>query len=414
VTLAHRTVVYFVVGAAGLLVGVAISQPPLVALGGALLAPVLVGLAGRPPRLPQATVGLSADRVVEGGQVELRLTLAATDACPWLGVELQLPNRLAIEGGAGRRILALSAGETRTLEYSITCQSWGAFRIDSIRLVARDPLQFRCAEASVGSKATLRVYPSVDRLRRLARPRATRPVSGSRPAAVTGEGIEFAELRFAAPGERARRINWRATAARGELLVNDRLPERSSDVVIFLDALGATGSREASTLDDAVRAAVSLTAAYLRERDRVGLLRFGGDLEWIIPGSGLRQQYRIAEAVLESEVARTYRWRNTSLIPRRVLPPQSLIVALTPLLDWRVTRALVNLRRRGYEVSIIEVDPLPYLAEVEASTAPLAWRTWLLDRDAVRTRLAGAGIALTAWDTDEPIAAAVEALAASA
>ena len=238
-------------------------------------------------------------------------------------------------------------------------------------------------------------------------------MTGSRPAAVAGEGIEFAELRFLAPGERARRINWRATAARGRLLVNDRLPERSSDVVIFLDALGAAATSAASTLDHAVRAAASLSDAYLRQRDRVGLLRFGGDIEWIIPGSGLRQQYRIADALLESEVARMHRWRDTSLIPRRILPPQSLIVALTPRLDWRVTRALLNLRRRGYQVSIVEVDPLLYLADAEAAAWPLAWRTWLLERDAVRTQLAGAGIALASWGPDEPIAAPVEALAAA-
>jgi hypothetical protein len=38
---------------------------------------------------------------------------------------------------------------------------------------------------------------------------------------------------------------------------------------------------------------------------------------------------------------------------------------------------------------------------------------WLLERDAVRTRLAGAGIALASWGPDEPIAAPVEALAAA-
>ena len=52
-------------------------------------------------------------------------------------------------------------------------------------------------------------------------------------------------------------------------------------------------------------------------------------IEWIIPGSGLRQQYQIADALLESEVARTHRWRDMSLSPRRILPPQSLVVALT-------------------------------------------------------------------------------------
>ena len=85
----------------------------------------------------------------------------------------------------------------------------------------------------------------------------------------------------------------------------------------------------------------------------------------------------------------------------------------TPRLDWRVTRALLNLRRRGYQVSIVEVDPLPYLADAETAAGPLAWRTWLLERDAVRTQLAGAGIALAPWGPEEPIAAPVEALAAA-
>jgi uncharacterized protein (DUF58 family) len=413
VTIGRRALAYFVVAAAGLLVGIALSEPRLVAVGAAFLAPVLLGLAGPPPRLPEATVRLSRDRVVEGGRIDLELTLTASEACPWLDVDLQLPARLDVDGDR-RRVPALGAGETRALEYSLGCPRWGAFRIPSVRMVARDGFRLRRVEATLEPAATLRVYPSVERLRRLARPRATRPVSGSRPAAVPGEGIEFAELRFLAPGERARRINWRATAARGRLLVSDRLPERSSDVVVFVDALGAAGSSEASTLDQAVRAAASLTAAYLRRRDRVGLLRFGGDLDWIVPESGLRQQYRIADAVLESEVARTYRWRDTSLIPRRILPPQSLIVALSPLLDWRVTRALLNLRRRGYDLSIIVVDPLPYLAGVEAATDPLAWRAWLLERDAIRTRLAAAGIALAAWNPDEPVASAVEGLARSA
>jgi uncharacterized protein (DUF58 family) len=411
VTFDQRAVVWFVVASAGLLAGLGTAEPTLVAVGAGFLVPLLFGLAARPPRLPEATVRISADRVIEGDRVELELTLAASHACPWIDVDLRLPERLDQDGAPMRRVLALRAGETRTLEYSIHCRRWGAFGIASIRLSARDHLHLRRADVVVEPTTMLRVYPSVERLRRLAAPRRTRPVTGSRPAAVPGEGIEFAELRFLAPGERARRINWRASAARGRLLVSDRLPERSSDVVVFLDALGSAATGAAGALDRAVRAAASLTDAYLRQRDRVGLLRMSGDLEWIMPGSGLRQQYRIADALLESEVARTDRWRDTSLIPRRVLPPQSLIVALTPLLDWRVTRALISLRRRGYQVAIVEVDPLPYLAGAEAAAGPLAWRTWLLERDAVRTRLAGAGIALASWGPDEPIAAPVEALA---
>ena len=50
---------------------------------------------------------------------------------------------------------------------------------------------------------------------------------------------------------------------------------------------------------------------------------------------------------------------------------------------------------------------------VAAAAGQIAWRTWLLERDAVRTQLAGAGIALASWGPDEPIAAPVEALAAA-
>ena len=410
-TFEQRAGVWFVVASVGLLVGLATAQPALVAVGAAFLVPLLFGLAAQPPRLPEATVRVSSDRVIEGGRVELALTLAASDACPWLDIELRLPERLDGDGAPTRRVLALHEGETRTLEYSINCPRWGAFPIASIRLSARDQLHLRRAELGVEPTTTLRVYPSLERLRRLAGPRATRPVTGSRPAAVAGEGIEFAELRSLAPGERARRINWRATAARGPLLVNDRLPERSSEVVIFLDALGPP-RRARSTLDHAVRAAASLAwlspparprrSPALRRRSRVGPPRLGP-----------RQLYRLVDAVLESEAARTHRWRDTSLIPRRVLPPQSLIVALTSRSTGTsrarssISAAAATTSRSSRSIrSRTSLTPRPL-------AGPLAWRTWLLERDAVRTQLAGAGIALASWRPDEPIAAPVEALAAA-
>ena len=99
---------------------------------------------------------------------------------------------------------------------------------------------------------------------------------------MSGEGIEFAELREFRAGECVRRVNWRASARRGRLLVSDRLPERSSDVVLFLDSLTEAATEEESTLDLAVRAVAGLVGAYLRQRDRVGLLSFGGELEWVL------------------------------------------------------------------------------------------------------------------------------------
>ena len=89
-TVEQRAVVWFVLASAGLLAGLATARPALVAVGAAFLVPLLFGLAARLPRLPGVTVWVSADRVIEGGRVELEVTLAASDPCPWIDVELRL------------------------------------------------------------------------------------------------------------------------------------------------------------------------------------------------------------------------------------------------------------------------------------------------------------------------------------
>ena len=137
------------------------------------------------------------------------------------------------------------------------------------------------------------------------------PVLGQPGVAGQGEGIEFADIRPFAPGDRVRRVNWRASARRERLYVNESHPERASDVILFLDSFAeARGSGE-GTIDQAVRAASSLADAYLERRNRVGLVSFGGILRWLPPEMGMRQQYRIVDALIETELARSYSRRRS-------------------------------------------------------------------------------------------------------
>src|SRR3990170_2255750 len=142
-----------------------------------------------------------------------------------------------------------------------------------------------------------------------------------------------------------------------ELVVNERAPERNADVILFLDTFADARSGGRSTLDLAVRATASLASRYLERRDRVGLVYFGGVLRWLTPGMGAVQRYRIVDALLESEIVFNYAWKDVSVIPARVLPPQALVVALTPLLDDRAVEALVDLRARTYDLTVIQVSP---------------------------------------------------------
>ena len=110
-----------------------------------------------------------------------------------------------------------------------------------------------------------------------------------------------------------------------------------------------------------MRATTALAGAYLKRRDQVGLLSFGGSVNWLEPALGTVQLYRIVEALLDTEVVLSYIWRDIRVIPTHVLPPKALVLGLTPLLDERMVDALVNVRGRGADVAALEIAPEPFI-----------------------------------------------------
>jgi uncharacterized protein (DUF58 family) len=291
---------------------------------------------------------------------------------------------------------------------SVVARSWGAYRVGEVIARARGPLGVVVREGAHAGEEDLRVLPSRERLRRLVGPSRAQAAAGSRVAPHRGEGIEFADLRPFAPGDRVRRVNWRATARRGTPIVSDHHPERNADVVLFLDTFAEARRLHEGTLVRAVRAADTLAAAHLEQRDRVGLVAFGGVAHWLLPSAGTAQLERIADALLRSEIVFSYVLRNVKVLPPRSLPPHALVIAITPLLDERTATALADLRHRGHDLVVVEVSPAPFLPEPRTATDVFGRRLWELQRGALRDRFAALGVPVVAWDGETPLAAAVE------
>jgi uncharacterized protein (DUF58 family) len=213
-------------------------------------------------------------------------------------------------------------------------------------------------------------------------------------------------------GDRVRRINWRASARRGELWVNEQHPERNVDIVLFVDSFAEVRRGSASTLDLAVRAAATLAARYTKRRDRVGLVSFGGYLRWLEPGGGLVQLYRIVDALLDTEITLSHAWKEIDHVPARTLPPQALVVALTPLLDERSIRALLDLRARGFDLDVIELSPAAFVDPGATESEQLAYRLWRLQRDALRSQFHAAGVPVVEWRDGDPLARPIEEVTA--
>jgi uncharacterized protein (DUF58 family) len=227
-----------------------------------------------------------------------------------------------------------------------------------------------------------------------------------------GEGIEFADIRPFGSGDRLRRINWRASARRGALQVNERHPEQNTDVVLFLDTFTELRGEAGGTIEAAVRAAASLAARYLRRKDRVGVVGFGGLVSWLVPSSGVVQLYRIVDSLITTDVVMSYAQQGLDVLPPRSLPPKALVIALTPLLDPRSTGALLDLRARGFDLVVVELSPLPFLAGGRREIERLAHRLWVLRRTSLRERFEELGVPVVEWRPDAPLDAALEEVTA--
>ncbi len=280
-----------------------------------------------------------------------------------------------------------------------------------VRLRARDPLGFFTYRDSERRLLPLRVYPRPEAVRRLLRPAETQAFAGNEVSRLKGDGIEFADIRPFVPGDRVRRVNWRASARSGHLHVNEMRPERNSDVVVFLDAFTDLREADDSSLEMAVRAAAALVDAYLRRRDRVGLVGFGGTLRWLRPQMGERQLYRVIDTLVDTEVVLSYAWKGLDVIPQRTLPPKSLVVALTPLLDERGLGALLDLRGRGYDLAVVELSPLAFVEPGQRETERLAYRLWAMEREALRGRFLSLGVPVVTWTPGQPLDLALAAAA---
>jgi uncharacterized protein (DUF58 family) len=398
---------YAGLAALGLLAAVALRLPELVLLATPFaVVATLSAFQVRTPRI-EVDVELDRERALEGELLDVSIRFAPGEAVERLDVLLELPAGLEMEGGENPSTLRLEGGE-RLLSLRLRCARWGAFRVGRVHLRAHDHFGMFRHEVAIDARQPLKVYPTEEAVRTLLRPSETQVFSGNHVARQKAEGIEFADIRQFVAGDRVRHVNWRATARRGELWVNEHHAERNADVVIFLDVFAEARRGERSTLDPALRAAASLAARYLRQRDRVGFVSFGGMLNWLVPATGARQLYRIVDAMLDTQIILSHAWQDLVVVPRRTLPPQALVVALTPLLDDRAATALLDLRARGFDLVVIEISPLALVVRKQGEIGDIAHRLWRLRRDAVRGRFERAGVPVAVWDDDSSLTVAME------
>jgi uncharacterized protein (DUF58 family) len=359
-----------------------------------LAAPALGALALLPRRRPpelDIDVTRSSSRCFEGEEMTITATVRAAQPLDEVILELEPAEQVALAGASPRTQTFLRAGRT-SARWVIRPDRWGRPSPGTVRVVGRAGALQTSRRIELDP---LEVFPRPARMRPRLVPAELLRRIGEHTGRAVGEGVEFAGIRPYVPGDQLRDVNRAVSIRRGQLHVNQRAAARAADLVVMIDAFGDSGPVSERTLDLAVHGAATLVTAYLRVSDRAGLVVLGGLLRWLGPAAGDRQFYRIAEMMLAARYD-SFVTPDVGRIPRTALPPGTLVVVFSPLLDPRGFGAISDLRQRGFPLIVVDTlrdEPVPG----SRADARLALRLWRLDRSATRAGLRALGIPVLQW-----------------
>jgi uncharacterized protein (DUF58 family) len=344
-------------------------------------------------------------RAFEGDRITVQLTIRAETAVPPMEVWHLLPPEAVCPGMRHRVLLALQAGEERTLQHEVVFPRRGRYVLGRLYSRVHPGTDLQPLLAEYHHDAVCHVYPHVVPVPHHLPPTHTHGSFGNYVSRTAGDGLEFAGIRPYSSGDRIRRVHWRASLTRQQLYVTEYYCERNADVVILLDTLVSLGTPQANTLDVAVRAAASLAAHYLYHKDRVGLIHYGGVCTWLPPATGQLQLYRVLDALLGTQTLFSYLTADIARIPPRVLPPGALIFVVTTMLDTRIDVALHDLLARGFQFVLLIISPAHVMATSHHRRHGEATaRLWRLEMDLRLRELRRAGMPVVMQDSDDPLA----------
>lgn len=386
-------------------------------LGAPFFIALVAGLFPTAPPLLVVERSAGDVEVFENDPVRSTFAVSAESELALVEAVFVLPEDAKLIEGTNTVVTSVPARGRREIGFS--------YRLPSRRVVESGEMIVRVTGASgfasweerFAADTRRTVYPAPQPTQRLVRPRNTRVFAGAYPSPIKGEGIEFADVRPFAEGDRTSRINWSAVARTGELYVNDFVTERNTDVVLLIDVFADPGARGASLLDYEARAAATIAELYLKDKNRVGLVELGGYLRYLLPAPGRKEWYRILSTLSRMKPASGYVTHEISHIPPRVLPPQALVVAITGLVDDRFAEAIGDLRARGFDVVTVHVSPVAVVersweqsGELARGDLEIAVRIWrLLEQERVDT-LRRSGAAVASWDTKAPLSTVIHDL----
>ncbi len=350
---------------------------------------------------------LSIDRAQPGGEVSV-ITEIINHGERLEEIYLQdgTPKKIEVLSGERSLFCSLLPGARVTIQYRVRGER-GFYRFPGVHATLSDSFGLFFKKSFIVAPSQLFVLPHVQKLRKIEiRPRHTRIYSGVIPARIGGPAVEFHGLRPYQPGDPLRWISSRASAKSDEALyINQFEQERVADIGLIVDAreLSNMPTADGSLLENSIDAAATLANTLLESGNRVGLLVYGGPIQWTFPRYGKLQKERIMQALAKTDLGTNPVFEDLDYIPTRLFAPHTQLFIMSPLIEEDLP-VLLRLRARGYSLVIVSPDPIEFERRQLAADTHLeiAVRIARLKRDFLLKQLRQAGVQIVDWNPAEP------------
>ena len=359
--------------------------------------------------MPRVTVErtTSSDNIFEDGELEVSFTLRNRGLLGgFVEIYDEVPPQARLARGSNYTLLYLKGRQEVSFAYTVRMPLRGHYHLGPVRLRVKDAFDLFYSERHEPALEPFSVFPRIEPLEsEILGGNNPKLYQGSMPIYSIGEGSQFYSLREFLPGDSMRKVNWKAMARTGQMMVNETETENILDIYMLLDARGVSGvgTPTDNPLEMSCRAAATFADQLLQTRNNVGLTVYGSRTATVHLGRGETQLFRILTALADAKAEGELPLKLViqDLLP--YIPSGSPIILFSALdNDTLLAEAFTLALTRGYALTVVS----PSSIDLEAATGriPAGPETVArMERENMVTELRGWGVHIGDWKPGEPV-----------
>lgn len=334
-----NNIVYYIAGASAVVFVLSYFEPALYRIGGLILLLLAIAIAVDALLAFTKKTGIVAEREVTdrfsiGDANKVIIQLKNKYAFP---VRASIIDELPFQFQERKWMRKVTVGRdaSHTLEYLLTPTSRGEYIFHDINIFIHAPLQLVKRRYVFPAGQTVKVYPSYIQMRRYQLLAVSNRLqeAGVKKIRKIGQSMEFEQIKEYVIGDDYRTINWKATARKDALMVNNYTDERSQQIYCLINKgrVMKMPFHGLTLLDHAVNASLVLSNVALVKQDKAGIITFEKNLDTFLTADKKSTQmnliletlYRQKTDFLESDFEKLF-----SVIRNRVTN-RSLLILFT-------------------------------------------------------------------------------------